>query len=444
MAAGIINLQKASGGITKISSVDGTGVTELVLPESGELIGSVGNQTIGGVKTFTSNIIPSAGFLGGSLDGYIQYFTSSISGPKISGKYTQEERYLSLTADDINLWGTVKVNGSNVSLAGHSHTYADLTGTVPTWNQDTNGNAATATNALYASQWTNPITLTIGASSQFLDGTGSLSYSLASIGAASSTHAHGNISTGGLISTETSMGNGDAILLADASDSSRVIKSNITLDTTNTTQYLRRDGAWVTPPTASHTHGDISNTGTITSTAVTPASGDYILISDTSASGIIKRAIALGTSTTTFLRNDGTWQTGTGAVQSVNGYTGAVNTVNNTITTATVNSLVYGVLQGTAVVQTSSGTRLKIDTGFYNPQGGSTGNSITFNVSFTQRPAVFAFPVRAASTTATLVTAKATAVSTTGATFISSYISSTATYTPSNTNETYCWVAIGY
>lgn len=38
MAAGIINLQKASGGITKISSVDGTGVTELVVPESGNLV----------------------------------------------------------------------------------------------------------------------------------------------------------------------------------------------------------------------------------------------------------------------------------------------------------------------------------------------------------------------------------------------------------------------
>ena len=38
MAACIINLQKASGGITKISSADGTGVTELVIPESGELV----------------------------------------------------------------------------------------------------------------------------------------------------------------------------------------------------------------------------------------------------------------------------------------------------------------------------------------------------------------------------------------------------------------------
>lgn len=38
MAAGIINLQKASGGITKISSVDGIGITEVMLPESGELV----------------------------------------------------------------------------------------------------------------------------------------------------------------------------------------------------------------------------------------------------------------------------------------------------------------------------------------------------------------------------------------------------------------------
>ena len=37
MAKGVINLQKESGGITKISSVDGTKVTEVIVPESGEL-----------------------------------------------------------------------------------------------------------------------------------------------------------------------------------------------------------------------------------------------------------------------------------------------------------------------------------------------------------------------------------------------------------------------
>ena len=43
--------------------------------------------------------------------------------------------------------------------------------------------------------------------------------------------------------------------------------------------------------------------------AVTPASSDYILISDATATNLLKRGIAIGSSTTTYLRNDGTWQT---------------------------------------------------------------------------------------------------------------------------------------
>lgn len=37
MAKGVINLQKESGGIVKISPANGTGVTEVIVPESGEL-----------------------------------------------------------------------------------------------------------------------------------------------------------------------------------------------------------------------------------------------------------------------------------------------------------------------------------------------------------------------------------------------------------------------
>lgn len=203
-------------------------------------------------------------------------------------------------------------------------------------------------------------------------------------GKASTSHTHGSLTSSGQITNETTLGTGDTLVFADSSNSNALIRSSISINTTNTTQYLRADGTWSTPPTAS--------------------------------------------------------------ITSVNGFSsGAINTVQNTLTTSTVNSLVYGVLQGESVVRTLAGTRLKIDTGFYNPSGSSSGNTITFNVAFSQRPAVYAFPVRAASTTATLVAAKATAVSTTGVTFISSYIaSSSATYTPSTSNETYCWVAIGY
>ena len=60
----------------------------------------------------------------------------------------------------------------------------------------------------------------------------------------------------------------------------------------------------------SHSHGDINNAGTITSTAVTPANGDYILITDANATTnhTIKRGIAIGTGTSKYLREDGTWQ----------------------------------------------------------------------------------------------------------------------------------------
>lgn len=69
MAKAVINLQKESGGIVKISSADGTGVTEVTVPESGELVTKgyadglntsnvklTGNQTIDGIKTFSSTI----------------------------------------------------------------------------------------------------------------------------------------------------------------------------------------------------------------------------------------------------------------------------------------------------------------------------------------------------------------------------------------------------
>ena len=82
----------------------------------------------------------------------------------------------------------------------------------------------------------------------------------------------------------------------------------------------------------SHSHGNIQNGGTISSTAVTPTSTDYLLISDTSSSGKIERGVAIGTDTTKYLRNDGTWvkppnteYTGTGNV-SVNASTHVIST----------------------------------------------------------------------------------------------------------------------
>lgn len=59
-----------------------------------------------------------------------------------------------------------------------------------------------------------------------------------------------------------------------------------------------------------HTHGNIANAGTVSSSA-SVASGDYLLISDATVSNAVTRGIAIGSGTTTYLRNDGAWATPT-------------------------------------------------------------------------------------------------------------------------------------
>ena len=75
---------------------------------------------------------------------------------------------------------------------------------------------------------------------------------------------------------------------------------------------------------ASHAHGNITGGGDITATAPTIASGDQLIINDDSASKITNGP-TFGTSTTTYLRNDGSWATPASAVTSVNGQTGSVS-----------------------------------------------------------------------------------------------------------------------
>ena len=59
---------------------------------------------------------------------------------------------------------------------------------------------------------------------------------------------------------------------------------------------------------SSHTHGNITNAGDITTTA-TIASGDRLIINDQSESKITNSSITFGSNTNQYLANNGTWQT---------------------------------------------------------------------------------------------------------------------------------------
>lgn len=77
--------------------------------------------------------------------------------------------------------------------------------------------------------------------------------------------------------------------------------------TPSSTTFLRGDGQWQIPATQSHSHGNISNAGGWNNSPITPTNADTIPLT---RSGLISNSnLTIGTSTTTFLRNDGTWAT---------------------------------------------------------------------------------------------------------------------------------------
>lgn len=100
---------------------------------------------------------------------------------------------------------------------------------------------------------------------------------------------------------------------------------------------------------SSHSHGNISSTGDITTTA-TIASGDRLVINDESASKVTSSSITFGSSTTTYLRNDGTWGTPTGGSQILSGTTAPTSSIGNDgdvyllLNGTSAGSIVYSVL----------------------------------------------------------------------------------------------------
>ena len=75
-------------------------------------------------------------------------------------------------------------------------------------------------------------------------------YTATEVGAAASSHVHGNVKNDGTITVNTSMANGDRLLFSDASDSSKIKNTSITIGT-STTQYLANNGTWQNLPTVS-------------------------------------------------------------------------------------------------------------------------------------------------------------------------------------------------
>ena len=76
-------------------------------------------------------------------------------------------------------------------------------------------------------------------------------------------HTHGNITNDGKITSDTAAANGDKIILSDSSASGKLIRSGITLDGTTTTKALTPKGTW---ETFLQKHQDISGKADVATT----------------------------------------------------------------------------------------------------------------------------------------------------------------------------------
>jgi hypothetical protein len=183
----------------------------------------------------------------------------------------------------------------------------------------------------------------------------------------------------------------------------------IATGTPSSSTFLRGDGAWATPPSgtgdvvgpassvntriatfngttgkliqdsgfttssfasATHSHGNINSSGQITSATQTVATGDHLIIRDVSNSSLISVGPAFGTSTATFLGNDGQFR----APFQVQTLTSNLNTAEDTnwVTVFTFTSLpagTYGFMMTGRYARTGTTTSRSFDLGI-------TGSSV--------------------------------------------------------------------
>ena len=125
---------------------------------------------------------------------------------------------------------------------------------------------------------------------------------------ASSTHAHGNITNAGAITSDTAVASGDKLIVSDSSASSKLVRTGISFDGSTTTKALTPKGTWETfnnyslPTASSSTKGGVKV-------------GDGLSISSEVLSNSGVRSIAIGTANGTISVNTG----GTSADVSVKG-----------------------------------------------------------------------------------------------------------------------------
>lgn len=135
-------------------------------------------------------------------------------------------------------------------------------------------------------------------------------------------HTHGNIQSGGALQTnDVTIASGDKLVITDSSDSSKVARASVSFDGSTTTKALTQKGTFETFAASSHTHGNVQNGGTLQTNDITIATGDKLVVTDSSDSNKIARTSVSfdGSTATKCLTQKGTWENFTNNSGTVTG-----------------------------------------------------------------------------------------------------------------------------
>lgn len=289
---------QVDGLVAGVLHYKGTKATVSALPTSGNTTGDVWHVTADGSEWAWDGSAWQE--LGTAIDlsGYAQLTGASFTGPVTFGD--------SVTADELetgdlvvtgaaSFTNNIAANTINGVAVGSSPKFTDTVTTVTTTGSGNAITAISATNgAITATKGTTFLT-----SHQDISGKADKSATVSNV-AYDSTNAKITKTINGTTSDVVTVATlKTALGSMPASDVSSWAKAS-----TKPTYTASEVGA----AASSHTHGNITNGGDITATAPTIASGDQIIINDNSASKITNGPTFDGSTTTTALTPKGTWE----------------------------------------------------------------------------------------------------------------------------------------
>lgn len=204
-----------------------------------------------------------------------------------SGVVFADGTYLSnKTFGETNVIETVKVNGSTQTITNKA---VDIT--IPTKTSDLTNDSGFVTSAVSG----------VKGNSESTYRTGNVNLTAANIGAATSSHTHGNITNAGALqTTDITIASGDKLVVTDSSNSNKVARTSVSFDGSTTTTALTPKGTFETFLKTAPVTSVNGNTGAVTisvPTKVSDLTNDSGFTSNTGTiTGITMNGSSKGTS----------------------------------------------------------------------------------------------------------------------------------------------------